>query len=80
MQVKLLFAAALLISASAAHAQSDKPGMKPETAPGAAEQSATDAGVAKDPGEVQKQQGDTSKMSPGTVGAAPGGDTKSQGK
>ncbi len=79
MQTKFLFAAALLLSTSAAYAQ-DKPGMKPESAPGAAEQSATDAGVAKDPGEVQKQQGDTSKMSPGTTGAAPGADTKSQGK
>ena len=51
--------------------------MKPESAPGAAEQSAAGAGIAKDPGEVQKQQGDSSKMSPGT---APGADTKSQGK
>ena len=80
MQAKFLFAAALLLSASSAYAQSDKPGMKPESAPGAAEQSATDAGVAKDSGEVQKQKGDSSKMSPGTVGAAPGGDAKRQGK
>lgn len=80
MQRKVLFAAALLTLTSAAYAQSDKPGMKPESAPGAAEQSAAGAGIAKDPGEVQKQQGDTSKMSPGTAGAAPGADTKSQGK
>jgi hypothetical protein len=35
-------------------------------------------GVATDPGGVKAQQGDTSKSSPGTVGAAPGADTKSQ--
>lgn len=80
MQRKFLLMAALLTLTSAAYAQSDKPGIKPESAPGAAEQSAAGAGIAKDPGEVQMQQGDTSKMSPGTTGAAPGADTKSQGK
>lgn len=80
MQVRVIIAAALLLSANVAYAQSDKPGMKPESAPGAAEQGATNAGVAKDPSEVQKQQGGAAKASPGTVGAAPGADTKSQGK
>ena len=35
-------------------------------------------GVATDPGGVKAQQGDTGRSSAGTVGAAPGADTKSQ--
>ncbi len=66
-----------LLFATSAYAE-DKPGMKPESGPAATESSADKAGIAKDPGEVKAQQGDTSKSSPGTVGAAPGADTKSQ--
>ena len=35
-------------------------------------------GIATDPGGVAAQQGSAAKSSPGTVGAAPGGDTPSQ--
>lgn len=41
-------------------------------------QNSTSNGVATDPGGVAAQQGDTAKSSAGTVGAAPGADTKSQ--
>ena len=35
-------------------------------------------GIARDPQEVQAQQGNAAKASPGTVGAAPGANTPSQ--
>ena len=38
----------------------------------------TAPGVATDPQQVQQQQGDSSRSSAGTVGAAPGADTQSQ--
>ena len=54
--------------------------MNNSKSPGAtgAMQTPTAPGVATDPQHVQAQQGDAAKHSAGTVGAAPGADTKSQ--
>jgi hypothetical protein len=70
------------LTIGAAHAQSmnkDEGGGK-GPAPGAtgAMGNVNANGVATDPGGVKAQQGDTGRSSAGTVGAAPGADTKSQ--
>ena len=46
--------------------------------PAGADSNVYNQGIARDPSEVQAQQGDAAKSSPGTVGAAPGADTPSQ--
>ena len=79
----IIAAAAAAFSLSAVHAQSmNKEGDPKQQSPGStgAMQNAPANGVATDPQQVQAQQGNSSKASPGTVGAAPGADTKSQGK
>ena len=79
----LIAAAAATLSLGAVHAQSmNKQSDPKQQSPGStgAMQNAPANGVATDPQQVQAQQGDKSKASPGTVGAAPGADTKSQGK
>jgi hypothetical protein len=73
--------AVLALSAGAAQAQSvNKTDDPKQQSPGAtgAMQNSTAPGVATDPNAVKAQQGDTSKSSPGTVGAAPGADAPSQ--
>lgn len=72
---------AILLGASSAQAQSmNKTDNPKQQSPGStgAMQNAPANGVATDPQQVQSQQGDKAKSSPGTVGAAPGADTKSQ--
>lgn len=46
--------------------------------PNGAESNMYTRGIARDPSEVRAQQGDSSKSSPGTIGAAPGSDAPSQ--
>lgn len=79
---KYIFAAAAAFPLiSAAYAQSvNKTDDPKQQSPGStgAMQNAPANGVATDPQQVQSQQGDKSKSSPSTVGAAPGADTKSQ--
>lgn len=80
---KLIFAslAAIPFLVGAAHAQSvNKTDDSKQQSPGStgAMQNAPSNGVATDPQQVQSQQGEKAKSSPGTVGAAPGADTKSQ--
>ena len=73
--------AALALSLTAAQAQSmNKTDSGSAKGPGAvgAMQNAPANGIATDPQQVQSQQGNAGKASPGTVGAAPGADTKSQ--
>ena len=81
MKTALIAIAALGLAATLAHAEdkSTTP-MNNSKSPGAtgAMQSPTAPGVATDPQQVQAQQGDAAKHSAGTVGAAPGADTKSQ--
>ena len=81
--MKSIFAAAatLVLSISAVGAQSmNKENDPKQQSPGStgAMQNAPANGVATDPQQVQAQQGSNSKASPGTVGAAPAADTKSQ--
>ena len=72
-------AAAAALCASAAYAQAPQQGAKTRPpGPGGAESNVFNDGIARDPSEVQAQQGGSSKASPGTVGAAPGADTPSQ--
>lgn len=83
MKFVLIAAAAATLWFGPVHAQSMNKGGDPkQQSPGStgAMQNAPANGVATDPQQVQAQQGDKSKASPGTVGAAPGADTKSQGK
>ncbi len=79
---KVFFAAAIsMLVAGAAQAQSmNKTDDPKQSSPGTtgAMNNVTSNGVATDPGGVKAQQGDTSKASPGTVGAAPGANTPSQ--
>ncbi len=73
--------AALTVCIGAAQAQSmNKHDNPKQQSPGStgAMQNAPANGVATDPQQVQAQQGNSSKASPGTVGAAPAADTKSQ--
>ena len=83
MKTALFAFAAVALSCGAAQAQSmnkhDDPKQQSSGATGAM-QNAPANGVATDPQQVQAQQGSSSKASPGTVGAAPAADTKSQGK
>ena len=72
---------AISLSAGFASAQSmNKHDDPKQQSPGStgAMQNAPANGVATDPQQVQAQQGSSSKASPGTVGAAPAADTKSQ--
>ena len=83
--MKSVYCAAVMLglALSAANAQSmdkhDDPKQQSSGATGAM-QNAPANGVATDPQQVQAQQGSSTKASPGTVGAAPAADTKSQGK
>ena len=71
--------AATMFCATLAHAQAPQQGAKVgPPGPGGAESNVYKDGIARDPSEVQAQQGGSSKASPGTVGAAPGADTPSQ--
>lgn len=82
MKVALAAVAALGLTMVAAHADDSqmKPMNSDKTSPGTtgAMKNSTAPGVATDPQQVKAQQGDAAKSSPGTVGAAPGADTKSQ--
>ena len=75
----LIALATLGLTIGAAHAQGDN-SMNNSKSPGTtgAMQTPTAPGVATDPQQVQAQQGNSSKASAGTVGAAPGADTQSQ--
>jgi hypothetical protein len=78
----LIFAvAALSLSMGAAQAQSmnkQDNSKQQSTGTTGAMGNANANGVATDPGGVAAQQGENAKASPGTVGAAPAGDTPSQ--
>ena len=74
--------AALCLAASVAHADDKSTTqMNNDKSPGTtgAMKTPTAPAVATDPQQVQAQQGDSAKHSAGTVGAAPGAGTKSQG-
>lgn len=75
----LIALATLGLTIGAVHAQGDN-SMNNSKSPGTtgAMQTPTAPGVATDPQQVQAQQGNSSKASAGTVGAAPGADTQSQ--
>jgi hypothetical protein len=81
MKAIIIGVAALGLSLSVAQAQemnkSDNGNAKGPGTTGAM-QNAPANGVATDPQQVQAQQGDSARASAGTVGAAPGGDTRSQ--
>lgn len=75
------FLAFSLLLTGAAQAQSmNKTDNPKHQSPGTtgAMQNAPANGIATDPQQVEAQQGDAGKSSPGTVGAAPGANTKSQ--
>ena len=80
----LAAAAVVALPLAGAHAQSmnssPNGSMSKQNAPGTtgAMSNATSNGVATDPEAVAAQQKGSAKASPGTVGAAPGGDTPSQ--
>ena len=67
----------LLAGTTLAAAQSSSTKQTPP-GPAGADSNVYNQGIARDPSEVQAQQGKSSSASPGTVGAAPGADTKSQ--
>ena len=77
MSVRIFTLAMLLAGTGMAGAQSASTKQSPP-GPAGADSNVYNQGIARDPGEVQAQQGQSSKASPGTVGAAPGADTKSQ--
>ncbi len=74
----MIACAALAISAGAAAAQNSMNSDKTSPGTTGAMKNADAPAIATDPQQVQAQQGDASKQSAGTVGAAPGADTKSQ--
>lgn len=75
----LIAVVGLGLAAGAAVAQSDKPMNNDKMSPGTTGAMQNPGpGVATDPQQVQAQQGNAGKASAGTVGAAPGADTKSQ--
>ena len=79
MKYNLLAAAAVLLAcSSAALAQGATTNQKPPVPTAGADNNGYGKAIARDPGEVQSQQGRSSGASPGTVGAAPGADTRSQ--
>lgn len=82
MKAAFIAIAALGLVATAAHAddKSTKPMNSEKMSPGTtgAMKTPTAPAVATDPEQVKAQQGDASKQSAGTVGAAPGADTNSQ--
>ena len=81
MKTAIIAFAALGFAATVAHADDNsKAPMNNSKSPGTtgAMSTPTAPAVATDPQQVQAQQGDAAKQSGGTVGAAPGADTKSQ--
>ena len=81
MKTAIIAFAALGLAATAAYADDNSnASMNNSKSPGTtgAMSTPTAPAVATDPQQVQAQQGDSAKHSGGTVGAAPGGETKSQ--
>ena len=81
MKTALIAFAALGLATTVAYADdSSSAPMNNTKSPGTtgAMSTPTAPAVATDPQQVQAQQGDAAKHSGGTVGAAPGADTKSQ--